>query len=149
MLRTLVHWALSNSEIIKKEMTLNVQKQDMPGDKETYYAARSILYGFKNAQDTKTAAEAKLAKRKSEEEVRYIDPTSDPKAHTLNIRLNEQIAGDIGFGIGRFYLCRMADEYNGGLSSIKKMNTVWNGPAGLNGPYHQTLNCTFKMFTKC
>lgn len=142
MLRTLVHWALSNSEIIKKEMTLNVQKQDMPGDKETYYAARSILYGFKNAQDTKTAAEAKLAKRKSEEEVRYIDPTSDPKAHTLNIRLNEQIAGDIGFGIGRFYLCRMADEYNGGLSSIKKMNTVWNGPAGLNGP----LPSNFKLY---
>ncbi|RCK67488.1 ISWI one complex protein 3 [Candida viswanathii] len=142
MLRTLVHWALANSDIIKKELTLNVQQQDIPGDKETYYAARSVLYGFKNAQDTKIAAEAKLAKRKSEEEVRYVDPTSDPKAHTLNLRLNEQIAGDIGFGIGRFYLCRMADEFNGGLSSIKKMNSVWNGPAGLNGP----LPSNFRLY---
>ena len=142
MLRTLVHWALSNSEIIKKEITANIQQQDIPGDKETYYAARSVLLGFKNAQDTKTTAEAKLAKRKSEEEVRYVDPTSDPRAHTLNIRLNEQIAGDIGFGIGRFYLCRMADEFNGGLSSIKKMNTVWSGSAGLNGP----LASNFKLY---
>ncbi|RCK54504.1 ISWI one complex protein 3 [Candida viswanathii] len=142
MLRTLVHWALANSDIIKKELTLNVQQQDIPGDKETYYAARSVLFGFKNAQDTKIAAEAKMAKRKSEEEVRYVDPTSDPKAHTLNLRLNEQIAGDIGFGIGRFYLCRMSDEFNGGLSSIKKMNSVWNGPAGLNGP----LPSNFRLY---
>lgn len=144
MLRTLVHWALANSEAVKKEITASVQLQDIPGDKDTYYAARAILNGFKDAHDTKIAAETKLAKRKSEDEIRYIDPTSDPMAHPFKLRLNEQIAGDCGFGIGRFYLCRMADDYNGGLASVKKMSSIWSGPAGLSGP----LASTFKLYVQ-
>ena len=62
----------------QKEITASVQLQDIPGDKDTYYAARAILNGFKNAHDTKIAA---VSKRKSEDEIRYIDPTSDPMTH--------------------------------------------------------------------
>ena len=86
----------------------------------------------------------KVSKRKSEDEIRYIDPTSDPMAHPFKLQLNEQIAGDCGFGIGRFYLCRMADDYNGGLASVKKMSSIWSGPAGLSGP----LASTFKLYVQ-
>lgn len=144
MLRTLVHWALANSEAVKREITSSVQQQDIPGDKDTYYAARAILNGFKDAQEAKRVAETKLAKRKSEEEIRYIDPTSDPMAHPFKLRLNEQIAGDCGFGIGRFYLCHMADDFNGGLASVKKMNSTWSGSAGLSGP----LPSPFKLYVQ-
>ncbi|KAL6452741.1 hypothetical protein SBY92_000081 [Candida maltosa Xu316] len=144
LLRTLIQWTFAKSDLVKGKITASMQQQDIPGDKETYYAARSILYGFKNAQDTKVAVEAKIAKRKADDDTKYIDPTSDPLDHCFNLRLNEQIAGDIGFKIGRFYLCRMADEHNGGLSSIKKMQSVWKGPAGLNGP----LASNFKLYVQ-
>lgn len=126
LLRATIQWALSTSEILKNYIFQSVQNQDIPGDKETYYAARSVLKGFKNAEETKRLAEAKLAKR--DDDVKYYDPTSNPLDHSYRIRLSEELAGDIGFHIGRFYLCRMANEYSGGLASIKKMHSVWNGP---------------------
>lgn len=125
LLRVTIQWALSNSEILKNYIFQSVQNQDIPGDKETYYAARSVLKGFKNAEETKRLAEAKLAKR--DDDVKYYDPTSNPLDHSYRMRLSEELAGDVGFHVGRFYLCRMANEYSGGLASIKKMHSVWNG----------------------
>ncbi|CAI5758105.1 unnamed protein product [Candida verbasci] len=146
MLRTLVQWCFIQSESIKNYITTLNQNIDLPGERDTFYASRAIIYGFKNANDTKYEVEKKLSKRKSksEDDVKYIDPTSNPKSHPLNLRLNELIAGDLGFHIGRFYLVRMSDEYNGGLSSVKKMNNVWSGNAGLNGP----LPSNFKLYVQ-
>ncbi|KAK6460838.1 hypothetical protein DFJ63DRAFT_289557 [Scheffersomyces coipomensis] len=128
LLKTLVQWTLTSSNAVKLFISNSVLKQDVPGDKDTYYASRSILKGFKNTEVTKKEAEAKLAKRKSsDDDTKYVDPTSNPLDHTMNIRILEEICGDIGFQVGRFYLCRMADESNGGLASIKKMRTAWSG----------------------
>ena len=38
----------------------------------------------------------------------------------------------------------MADDYNGGLASVKKMSSIWSGPAELSGP----LASTFKLYVQ-
>ncbi|ODV80179.1 uncharacterized protein CANTADRAFT_42172, partial [Suhomyces tanzawaensis NRRL Y-17324] len=141
LLRVLVQWSLSSCEALKSLIFKNSQNTDIPGDKETFYASRAILKGFKNAMDTKIEAEAKFNKR--EDDVKFIDPTSDPLEHCFRIRIHEQLAGDVGFHIGRFYLCRMADKTNGGLASVKKMTSTWAG-SGNSGE----LPSNFKLFVQ-
>lgn len=138
MLRCLMQWSLSTSDIIKYLITQSLQNQDISGEKETTYAARCILKGFKNTEEVRKECEIKINKKHSGtlNEVRespendivakYVDPTSDPLAHSMRLRLDELFVGDIGFNIGRFYLCRMADPDNGGLASMKKMTYTWN-----------------------
>lgn len=138
MLRCLMQWSLTTSDVIKNVITQSLQNQDISGEKETSYAARSILKGFKNTEEVRRECELKINKKHSGSlnEVRetpendivakYVDPTSDPLAHSMRLRLDELFAGDIGFNIGRFYLCRMADTDNGGLASMKKMAYTWN-----------------------
>lgn len=133
LLRTLLQWSLTTSDSIKAYITQSLQNQDISGEKDTTYVPRSIQKGFKNTADVKRETELKISKRNSNKssEVRdmpesdmvsrYIDPTSDPLSHSMRLRLDEQFAGDIGFNIGRFFLCRMADPETGGISSIKKM----------------------------
>lgn len=131
MLRTLMEWSLTLSETLKLYMAENTQYQDIDGERSTYYVARSVLKGFKHTEDVANEAEAKLAKRsnnKKEEdsiELKYVDPTSDPLAHALRWRTDEMFIGDGGFNIGRFYLCRMADGTGGGLTSLKRMQSVF------------------------
>ncbi|KAK6454395.1 uncharacterized protein RJT20DRAFT_130517 [Scheffersomyces xylosifermentans] len=144
LLRTLVQWSLTSSDQIRAFITQSTQSQDVPGDKDTYYASLSILKGFKYAEATKKEAEFKLAKRKSEEPVKYVDPTSNPLVHSMSIRLNEELAGDLGFHAGRFYLCRVSNENNGGLASIKKMKSVWSATAGLG----VELPSDFKLYVQ-
>lgn len=138
MLRCLMQWSLTTSDVIKHVITQSLQNQDISGEKETSYAARSMLKGFKNTEEVRRECELKINKKHtgSQNEVRessendvlakYVDPTSDPLAHSMRLRLDELFVGDIGFNIGRFYLCRMADTDNGGLASIKKMAYTWN-----------------------
>ncbi|EDK44265.1 hypothetical protein LELG_02444 [Lodderomyces elongisporus NRRL YB-4239] len=126
MLHTLAMWSLNTSEVLKSYMTQNIQAQDMPGEKETYYGARAVLNGFNNCEHMKLRTVQRLSKMKSsQEDLKYVDPTSDPRNHSMNIRLVENIAGDLGFRGGIFYLCRSADEDAGGLSSVQKMSNVW------------------------
>ncbi|KAI5960889.1 hypothetical protein KGF57_001821 [Candida theae] len=128
VLKTLAQWSLSTSDSIKSYIAQNVQNQELPGEKDTYYASRALLYGFDDCKQAKAKADARLAKMKStEEDLKYVDPTSDPTAHSMNIRLVDHLVGDLGFYGGRFYLCRMADGNNGGLTSVNKMSTVFRG----------------------
>lgn len=128
ILKTLAQWSLSTSDSIKNYINQNVQNQELPGDKDTYYASRALLYGFDNCRQAKTKADARLSKMKStEDDLKYVDPTSDPTAHSMNLRLVDHLVGDLGFYAGRFYLCRMADGENGGLSSVNKMSAILKG----------------------
>lgn len=128
ILKTLAQWSLSTSDALKNYIAQNVQNQEFPGEKDTYYASRALLYGFDNCQQVKAKADARLSKMKStEEDLKYVDPTSDATAHSMNLRLIEHLVGDLGFFAGRFYLCRMADGDNGGLASVKKMSNVFKG----------------------
>jgi hypothetical protein len=128
LLRALVQWCLTSSDIIKNYITLLLQLQDLPGDRETIYGAITVMKGNKATEEAKKEAETRLSKRKSEEDAKYVDPTSDPLSHCLKIRLMEELVGDAGYKIGRFYLCRMADETNGGLTTMKRMNALFNDP---------------------
>lgn len=126
MLRCLTTWSLTASNELKSYLVDVVNGQDIPGERDTLYATRSILRGFGPTQDLKKELEGKLAKRlkkaKADESVyRYIDPTSDPNVHPMALRLNEFLVGDIGLHIGRFYLVRMGDANGGFISSIEKM----------------------------
>lgn len=128
ILKTLAQWSLSTSDALKNYIAQNVQNQEFPGEKDTYYASRALLYGFENCQQAKAKADARLSKMKStEEDLKYVDPTSDATAHTMNLRLIEHLVGDLGFFAGRFYLCQMADGDNDGLASVKKMSNVFKG----------------------
>ncbi|KAG7663148.1 uncharacterized protein J8A68_003326 [[Candida] subhashii] len=127
LIRTLIQWSLSTSDIIKSAITRSVHAQDLPGDKETYYAARSVLYGFKHTEETKREAEIKLTKRKDDDAgvVKYVDPMSDPMVHSMGLRLIPSVIGDLGFGIGRVFFVRMDEGSNGGLNSVRKMSQIW------------------------
>lgn len=144
LLRTLLQWSLTSSDLMKNYISQNLQAQDIPGDKDSQYAAVSILKGFKYTEALKKEAEIKLSKRKSEEGVKYVDPTSNPLNHCLELRLNEHLVGDLGFHAGRFFLCRMWGEDNGGLSSIKKMKTTWSTSASLR----VELPSNFKLYVQ-
>lgn len=141
MLRCLVVWSLSVSNLLKTHLTAMVNNQDIPGEKDTFYASRPIMKGFSQTVDLKREIEAKLAKRNSNSSpkgtpdpdsiYRYIDPTSDPLVHNMVLRLNDFLVGDCGFHIGRFYLVRMAEPSAGGLSSLDKMKSVVRDVAGV------------------
>lgn len=120
--RTLCQWALSSSELIKSRITAMIHGQDIPGDKETHYVARSVLNGVANTLEAKKQAESKLAKR--EDDVKYVDPTSDPMKHCFRLRLDELVVGDCGFHLGRFYLCKMGGVSSGGLGSVAQMKAA-------------------------
>lgn len=128
ILKTLAQWSLSTSDAIKNFISQNVLNQELPGEKDTYYASRALLFGFENCHQAKLKANARLSKMKStEEDLKYVDPTSNPTVHSMNLRLVDHLVGDLGFYAGRFYLCRMADGENGGLASVKKMSSVLKG----------------------
>lgn len=133
MIRCLMLWSLSASNVVKTHMVNVVNQQEIPGERDTLYGSRAVLKGFFQTLELKKEVESKLAKKgKSssrsanstpvpESNVNYIDPSSDPLAHPMALRLNEFIVGDCGFHVGRFYLVRMAAPASGGLSSIDKM----------------------------
>ncbi|CAH2351471.1 hypothetical protein CLIB1423_03S07052 [[Candida] railenensis] len=141
MLRTLVQWSISNSESLKSYINENASYQDVGGERSTYYVARSITKGFKNAEDASKEAELRISKRSAnkkastepndpkgeeiESVTKYVDPLSDPLSHPLRWRIDDMCIADIGFNVGRFYLCRMADADGGGLSSLRKMKNVY------------------------
>lgn len=138
MLRTLAQWSLSTSNALKALITQSIQGQDISGDKETMYAARAVLKGFKNTEDLKKETEQRIAKRTAVRAsngalaadldmiLKYIDPTSDPLAHSMRLRLDEFVVGDIGFNVGRFFFTRMVDSSTGGFDSVDKMRSKWN-----------------------
>lgn len=130
MIRSFIQWSFLSSNTVKNYITHSAQSQEILGDKDTYYGPRSILKGFKNTDDVRKEAESKMSKRKSSttnpEDSKYVDPTSDPLQHSMRLRLDELVVGDIGFHIGRFYFVRMADDTNGGLSSIDRMKYIWS-----------------------
>lgn len=132
MIKCLIQWSLISSNLIKNFISNSMANQDIMGEKETYYASRSILKGFKQTQDLKRDIELKLSKRKNgggtggaNDDLKYVDPTSNPLIHSMKLRFNELIIGDVGFNIGRFYLVRMSNELNGGLNSINEMKLNW------------------------
>lgn len=130
MIRCFIQWSFLVSNTVKNYITQSTQAQEILGDKDTYYGPRSILKGFKNTDDVRKEAELRISKRKSSttnpEDTKYVDPTSDPLQHSMRLRLDELVVGDVGFHIGRFYLVRMADDTNGGLSSIDRMKYIWS-----------------------
>lgn len=130
MLRTLAQWSLTASNDIKNAVSESLQKQDVPGDKETFYGPRAVLKGFEHAQDLTNETNDKIQKRKYKEDnemvAKYVEPCSNPLDHCLRLRFDELVIGDLGFDIGRFYMVRMADEKAGGLSSVKQMQKTWN-----------------------
>ncbi|CAN3367059.1 hypothetical protein DICA4_F03818 [Diutina catenulata] len=127
MLRTLVQWAMGHSESIKAALN-DYANFEMSGDKDTLYAARVVHSGVAGAIAASTDAQVKLGRRKPEEAEKFVDPCSNPLDYGLRLRTVEQYAGDGGAAIGRFYLCRMPDETNGGLASVETMEHVWEDP---------------------
>lgn len=128
VLRVLIQWLFIASNAVKEYVSASIQAQDLVGEKDTYYGPRAILRGFKNTEEVKKETETKIKKRKGsldDPELRYVDPTSDPLAHTMRLRLDEFVCGDVGFHVGRFYFVRMADEKSGGLASIDQMSYAW------------------------
>lgn len=130
ILSSLATWTLTSSNEIKSYFTDLVQKQDIPGDKETFYASRSVLNGFKHSETLTRETNDKIAKKNYKEDnemvAKYVEPISNPLEHGLKFRVEEMVIGDLGFKIGRFYLLKMADEKSGKLSSTKKMQNAWN-----------------------
>lgn len=139
MLRCLVDWSLTASNDIKATISDILLKQDVPGDKETYYASRAILMGFKHTEDLTREVNTKIQKKNYSEDnemvQRYIEPVADPLQHPLRLRLDEQVVGDLGFHVGRFYFCRTASDEDGGLSSVKRMGNVRANPSMIKTSY--------------
>lgn len=129
MLRLLCQWSLSASTDIRKAFNEMLQKQDLPGDKETFYASRALLKGFKHTKDLTVQTNKKISKNKYNEDSdmvsRYVEPVADPMSHGLRARLNDMVVGDVGFNIGRFYMVRVADTSDGGLGSVDNMKQTW------------------------
>jgi hypothetical protein len=148
MLRTLAQWCLSASNDIRGALNVSVQKQDVPGDKETFYASRAILKGFKHTEDLTNEINNKIAKKKYSEDndsvARYVEPISDPTQHSLRFRLEDMVVGDVGFHVGRFYFCRISDSKDGGLSSIAQMKQAWANPGITRASYA----CRFKLYVQ-
>lgn len=125
MIRVLMQWSFQTSDRVREYISTSIQNQDLLGEKDTYYVPRSVARGFKNCEDAKREAENKIKNRKSEiTELKYVDPVSDPFKHSMRLRLDEMFAGDCGFNVGRFYLCRMSSGKSGGLSTVKKMRSM-------------------------
>lgn len=155
MLRCLAIWSLSASNQLKTHLTKVINGQDIPGERDTTYGSRAVLKGFNQTTELKKQLELKIAKKSKGQLTpkgtpdpdsisRYIDPTSDPLAHPMALRLNEFLVGDCGFHIGRFYLVRMADATSGGISSIDKMKSVARDPAGVRS----SIPSSFKLYVE-
>lgn len=147
MLRTLAQWSLTSSNEIKTFVSETVQNQDIPGDKETIYCSRAVLKGFQHTENLTKEINTKIEKKKYNPEnemvMKYLEPSSDPLAHPLRLRVDEMVVGDCGFHIGRFFLCRMAKPDNGGLSSIRKMSQVTKYTNDIN-----LLPSKFKLYVQ-
>lgn len=154
IIRTLMVWSLSSSNLLKAHMVNVVNYQDIAGEKDTLYGSRAVLKGFSQTTDLKREIELKMNKKSKslaksstpdpDFANRYIDPTSDPNLHPMSLRLNEFLVGDCGFHIGRFYLVRMADSSAGGLGSLEKMKLVVNDVAGVRS----SIPSTFKLYVE-
>lgn len=131
LLRTMVVWCLSVSLRIKTYLTSIVSKQEVPGERDNIYVSRAVMNGFSQTLESKKDHEVKVARKTKpttkgglqdfDLRLAYMDPTSNPMTHPLALRLNEFVAGDIGFHVGRFYLVRLADASAGGLGSLTEM----------------------------
>lgn len=135
--RHLIQWVLNRSDVLKNVINESVQNQDGLGERDTFYAVRSIIKGIKNVEDLQKESQSKLHKNsdgyssgeQTISKASNLDtslPCADPLNHSLNLRLNHLVVGDLGFGIGRFYLCRMADIEGGGISSVENMKQSWS-----------------------
>lgn len=155
MIRCLVLWSLSASNVLKTHLAQVVNKQEIAGEKDTIYASRPILKGFSQTTELKKDLESKLAKKGKtnaspqgtpdpDSTQRYIDPTSDPVVHPMALRLNEFIVGDCGFRIGRFHLVRMAEPSGGGISSVDRMKAVAKDPTGIK----LSIPSRFKLYVE-
>lgn len=148
MLRTLAQWSLASSTAIKAAIQDLVLKQDVPGDKETFYASRALLKGFKHTEDLTTDINNKIAKKNYSEDnelvARYVEPIADPLEHSLRFRVDEMVVGDLGFNVGRFYMCRISDSKDGGLTSVSKMKQAWNSTSMTRSSFA----CRFKLYVQ-
>lgn len=143
MLKSLVKWALFNSESIKSTISLKYLSRELYGERETNYASRYILRGPKGIDACKRNYRSKFLKKSRTPDSdntsdnalnKYLDPATDPLEHGTWLRLNDFVVGDVGFGIGRFYLCRMAEPNNGGLATVSKMELVLSNETVFNSP---------------
>lgn len=136
-IRHLIQWALNRSDVLKNIINESIQNQDGLGERDTCYAVRSIIKGIKNVEDLEKECQSKLHKNgdghsSGEQTIGKASnldtslPCSDPLKHSLILRLNHLVIGDLGFGIGRFYFCRMADIAGGGVSSVENMKRFWS-----------------------
>lgn len=148
MLRTLVHWAMSQLDQIRSVINSEYQTFEMLGDKDTLYAARIVLLGPQNCEEMKKEAEIKLNRRKAEEAEKYVDPTLNPLEHGLRLRLVEGFAGDGGAFIGRFYISGMLDPNTGGLASMDKMRQVWEAPEASGPQTRRRRGVAFKLYVQ-
>ncbi|CAN3373166.1 hypothetical protein DIURU_001181 [Diutina rugosa] len=148
MLRTLVHWAMAQSDQIRSIINSEYQTFEMSGDKDTLYAARIVLLGPQNCEEMKKEAEVKLNRRKAEEAEKYVDPTSNPLDHGLRLRLVEGFAGDGGAFIGRFYISGMLDPNTGGLASMDTMRKVWENPESSGPQTRRRRGVAFKLYVQ-
>lgn len=154
IIRVLMTWSLSVSNVLKSHMVSVVNNQDVAGEKDTAYGSRAVLKGFAQTFELKKEIETKMSKKTkslaksstpdADAANRYIDPTSDPKLHPMSLRLNEFLVGDCGFHIGRFYLVRMADSSAGGLGPLDKMKSVVNDVAGVRS----SIPSTFRLYVE-
>lgn len=154
IIRTLMVWSMSASNLVKAHMVNVVNNQDVAGEKDTTYGSRAVLKGFSQTSDLKREIELKMSKKSKslakpsipdlDSASRYIDPTSDPTLHPMSLRLNDFLVGDCGFRIGRFYLVRMADSSAGGLGSLEKMKSVVNDVASVRS----SIPSSFKLYVE-
>lgn len=153
LLRTMVVWCLSVSMKVKTFLTSIVNKQEVPGERDNIYVARSVMKGFAHTSEARKDHEVKMARKTKPStkggmhdfdlRLSYMDPTSNPMTHPLALRLNEYVVGDLGFHIGRFYLVRTADASAGGLGSLSEMKSAVKMQPG-----DRTMATNFRLYVE-
>lgn len=153
LLRTMVVWCLSVSMKVKTFLTSIVNKQEVPGERDNIYVARSVMKGFAHTSEARKDHEVKMARKTKPStkggmqdfdlRLSYMDPTSNPMTHPLALRLNEYVVGDLGFHMGRFYLVRTADASAGGLGSLSEMKS-----AAKMQPGDRSMATNFRLYVE-
>lgn len=157
-LRSLVQWCLTNSDIIKQEVSEYLSKQESSGEKETYYISRFVKDGSKGIEAS--SKEKPFAKKKQQTaskegtpDVREssnelnADPKANPLDHHMSFRLLTFYAGDAGIN-GRFFLCRSASSKTGGLATYKDISTLLTDSKSIDDLLTEEQPSRFKLYVQ-
>lgn len=106
VLKTLVQWSLCTSASVRNSVDVSIQDQEITG--ETSCVSRIIHKGLGNKRHFQNYEARKRRSNYSLEDERLVDTPRTALAAFRggsNSRLDQHCVGDLGFKVGRFYLC--------------------------------------------